>query len=72
MVSDVADLLIKEFGEKKIKISKDYLDKYGRDWYKGIEARPSAIFFPEDEKDIRDLIIFANKHKHPIVPSSLM
>ena len=31
MVSDVADLLIKEFGEKKIKISKDYLDKYGRD-----------------------------------------
>ena len=69
MVSDVVDLLIKEFGEKKIKTSKDYLDKYGRDWYKGIEAKPSAIFFPENEKDISDLIIFANKHKHPIVPS---
>ena len=25
--------------------------------------------FPENEKDIRDLIKFANKHKHPIVPS---
>ena len=54
MVSDVADLLIKEFGEKKTKTSKDYLDKYGRDWYKGIEAKPSAIFFPENEKDISD------------------
>ena len=69
MVSNAADLLIKEFGDKKIKTSKEYLDKYGRDWYKGIEAKPSAIFFPENEKDISDLIIFANKHKHPIVPS---
>lgn len=69
MVSNVAELLIKEFGEKKIKISKDYLDKYGRDWYKGLEAKPSAIVFPENEKDIQDLILFANKYKHPIVPS---
>ena len=44
MVSNIADLLIKEFSEKKIKTSKDYLDKYGRDWYKGIESKPSAIF----------------------------
>ena len=69
MVSNAADLLIKEFGDKKIKTSKEYLDKYGRDWYKGIESKPSAIFFPENEKDISDLIIFANKHNHPIVPS---
>ncbi len=69
MVSNVAELLTKEFGKKKIKTSKDYLEKYGRDWYKGIEAKPSAIVFPENEKDIQNLILFANKHKHPIVPS---
>ena len=69
MVSDTADLLINEFGEKKVKTSKDYLDKYGRDWYKGIEAKPCAIVFPEDENDVSSLVKFANKYKHPIVPS---
>ena len=69
MVSDTADLLINEFGEKKVKTSKDYLDKYGRDWYKGIEAKPCAIVFPEDENDVSNLVKFANKYKHPIVPS---
>ena len=69
MTSDIADLLINEFGEKKVKTSKDYLDKYGRDWYKGIEAKPCAIVFPEDENDISNLVKFANKYKHPIVPS---
>ena len=69
MVSDIANILIKEFGDKKAKTSKDYLEKYGRDWYKGIEAKPCAIVFPENEEDIRNLIKFANKYKHPIVPS---
>ena len=69
MVSNTADLLINEFGEKKVKTSKDYLDKYGRDWYKGIEAKPCAIVFPEDENDVSSLVKFANKYKHPIVPS---
>ena len=69
MVSDIANILIKEFGEKKAKTSKDYLEKYGRDWYKGIEAKPCAIVFPESEKDVSDLIKFANKYKHPIVSS---
>jgi len=52
MVSNAADLLIKEFGDKKIKTSKDYLDKYGRDWYKGIESKPSAIFFQKMKKTL--------------------
>ncbi len=69
MVSDVTNILIKEFSEKKVKISKDYLEKYGRDWYKGIEAKPCAIVFPESEKDLSNLIKFANKYEHPIVPS---
>ncbi len=69
MASDVKKILIKEFNEKKVKTSKDYLEKYGRDWYKEIEAKPCAIVFPESEKDISKLIKFANKYKHPIVPS---
>ena len=69
MANDTANILIKEFGEKKVKTSKDYLDKYGSDWYKGLQAQPCAITFPENEKDIKDLIKFANKHRHPIVAS---
>ena len=48
MANDSANILIKEFGEKKVKTSKDYLDKYGSDWYKGLQAQPCAITFPEN------------------------
>ena len=60
-------LLLQERFSEKIKFSEEYLNKYGRDWYQGLTPSPIAIFFPENEEDVTDIIDFASKNKLKIV-----
>ena len=62
-------LLLQERFNEKIKFSEEYLNKYGRDWYQGLTPSPIAIFFPENEDDVTDIIDFASKNKLKIVIS---
>ena len=62
-------LLLQERFSEKIKFSEEYLNKYGRDWYQGLTPSPIAIFFPENEEDVTDIIDFASKNKLKIVIS---
>ena len=68
-MSEVLDKLINKFGNKKVKVSNDYFEKYGVDWYKGIKPDPLAIFFPETEEDLIQLVNLASNESYPIVPS---
>ena len=61
--------LLQERFSEKIKFSEDYLNKYGRDWYQGLTPSPIAIFFPENEEDVINIIDFASKNKLKIVIS---
>ena len=56
-------LLLQERFSEKIKFSEEYLNKYGRDWYQGLTPAPIAIFFPENEEDVTNIIDFASKNK---------
>jgi|TARA_B100001094_G_scaffold69708_1_gene66192 FAD/FMN-containing dehydrogenase len=62
-------ILLEEFGEQKVKFTKEYLEKYGTDWYKEIKPDPLAIFFPESKSDLKEVVLFANKRNQPIVIS---
>ena len=68
-MSEVLDKLINKFGNKKVKVSDDYFEKYGVDWYKGIKPDPLAIFFPETKEDLIKLVNLASTESYPIVPS---
>tara|TARA_Y100001936_G_scaffold249397_1_gene299584 strand:+ start:132 stop:1433 length:1302 start_codon:yes stop_codon:yes gene_type:complete len=61
--------LLQERFSEKIKFSEEYLNKYGRDWYQGLTPSPIAIFFPENEEDVINIIDFASKNKLKIVIS---
>ena len=45
------------------------LQTYGKDWSIYYAANPSLIVFPETEKNVVDLVLWARKHKVPLVPS---
>ena len=45
------------------------LSSYGTDWTREFTPAPLAVAFPETTDDVRQIIIFANKHKLPLVPS---
>ena len=62
-------ILLQERFSEKIKFSEEYLNKYGRDWYQGLTPSPIAIFFPENEEDVINIIDFASKNKLKIVIS---
>ena len=68
-MSEVLDKLVNKFGDKKVKVSDDYFEKYGVDWYKGIKLDPLAIFFPETEDDLIQLVNLASNESYPIVTS---
>ena len=66
---EILKILLEEFGEQKVKFTKEYLEKYGTDWYKEIKPDPLAIFFPESKSDLKEVVLFANKRNQPIVIS---
>ncbi len=45
------------------------LQSYGKDWSIYFPANPSLIVFPENEKNVVDLVLWARKHKIALVPS---
>ena len=45
------------------------LESYGTDWTREFTPAPLAVAFPESIDDVREIIIFANKHNLPLVPS---
>jgi len=53
----------------KITDEESVLNTYGTDWTREFIPDPLAIVFPESINNIRDIVIFANKHKVPLVPS---
>ena len=53
----------------KITDEESVLNSYGTDWTREFIPDPLAIVFPESINNIRDIVIFANKHKVPLVPS---
>ena len=68
-MTEIQRMLLKEFGEQKVKFTEEYFEKYGTDWYKEIKPDPLAIFFPESESDLKKVVLFANKRNQPIVVS---
>ena len=68
-MTEIQRMLLEEFGEQKVKFTEEYLEKYGTDWYKEIKPDPLAIFFPESESDLKNIVLFANKRNQPIVIS---
>ncbi len=53
----------------KITDEESVLNTYGTDWTREFIPDPLAIVFPESVEDIRNIVIFANKHSLPLVPS---
>jgi glycolate oxidase subunit GlcD len=49
--------------------SKEDFEKYGKDWTSFYVPNPLVIFFPKNTKEVQQIVLFANEHKIPIVPS---
>ena len=69
MMTEIIKKLINLLGEKKVKFSQDYLEKYGIDWYKEIKPDPTAIVFPHNENDLQAIVLFAEKEDQKLVIS---
>ena len=50
------------FAKDQFTTDKAKLEKYGRDWYKGIAPNAAAIIFPETEKDVLKIFKLCNQH----------
>ena len=69
MMTEIIKKLINLLGEEKVKFSSEYFEKYGVDWYKGIEPDPTAIIFPRNENDLKKIVLFAEKNNQKLVIS---
>ena len=69
MMTEIIKKLINLVGEEKVKFSQEYFEKYGVDWYKGIEPDPTAIVFPRNENDLKKIVLFAEKENQKLVIS---
>ena len=69
MMTEIIKKLINLLGEAKVKFSQEYFEKYGVDWYKGIEPDPTAIVFPRNENDLKKIVLFAEKDNQKLVIS---
>ena len=56
-MTEIIKKLINLVGEEKVKFSQEYFEKYGVDWYKGIEPDPTAIVFPRNENDLKKICL---------------
>ena len=69
MMTEIIKKLINLLGEKKVKFSQEYFEKYGIDWYKEIKPDPTAIVFPYNENDLQEIVLFAEKEDQKLVIS---
>lgn len=56
-------------GGSRLKTDGDSLAHYGRDTCDMFEAAPSAVVFPDNSEEVRDIVILANQHGFALVPS---
>lgn len=61
--------LIEVLPQKNFTTDAEALGKYGRDWTKHYDIKPSAIAFPETVQQVVDIIKWARINKVAIVPS---
>ena len=68
---DSSDLIreLKKAVRCNITNEESILESHGTDWTREIPPDPLAVVFPESVEDVKNIVIFANKHKLPIVPS---
>lgn len=45
------------------------LEKFGQDWTRFHEPKASVVFFPNDVREVQQIIQLANKHKQVVIPS---
>lgn len=45
------------------------LSIYGSDWLKQWSGKASLVLFPENTKDLQNIVCWARRHKHKLVPS---
>ena len=69
MMTEIIKKLVNLLGKEKVKFSKEYFEKYGVDWYKGIEPDPTAIVFPRNENDLKKIVLFAAENNQKLVIS---
>jgi glycolate oxidase subunit GlcD len=61
---------LKEFlSLNQIKQDKESLQNYGKDWTTYFDPKPLAIVMPENTLQVQKLVLWAGKHKIPLVPS---
>lgn len=63
------NFLKKIFKDKQILQNERDLKVYGRDWLSHFTAEPSLILFPENEEELRQLVLWARQWKKKLVPS---
>lgn len=56
-------------GENRLKVDADSLQIWGCDWTKMYTPTPSAIVFPSNIEQVRDVVLLANESGFAIVPS---
>jgi len=55
--------------ESSVKTDSDSLQKYSKDWTKNIPALAAAVVFPKTTQDVKNVVLWARKHKVPLIPS---
>lgn len=57
------------FSQEQIKLARDDLDYWGRDWTRSFEVAPLAIVFPTSTEQVVELVQVANAEGYRLVPS---
>ena len=70
LTSDPSLISLKElFQERQILQNEKDLKVYGKDWLSHFKSNPSLVIFPEKEKDVQKLVLWARQWKKKLVPS---
>jgi len=67
---EVKSRLISIVGGERVKDDQKTLIRYSRDTSLQPAGKPSFVVFPEDSRQLRELVIYANEMRLPIVPAS--
>lgn len=69
MKPDLGSALKNIVGEVWVKTDSESLTHYGRDTCDMFEPAPSAVVFPSDTEQVRQIVLLANRHSLALVPS---
>ena len=63
------DSLRTELPQLPVEVEASILTDRGRDWTRLLPPDPLAVAFPGGIDELRDLVLWANRHLVPLVPS---